>query len=297
MTQKKNQAEAEAHWLSIQVQAPPQAWDAIASLLIEAGCAGVQLCDQPPRVVGYLPEEQEACVTTLQEQLSHLHEFDLPPVMAVHILPVSEKDWHALWRRHFRSRRFGTRLRVQPSWSKRKPNPEELLIQLDPGLAFGTGSHPTTALCLELLDTYVRPAMRVADLGTGTGILAIACAKLGASEVVAVDNDPLAVQITEANAQRNGVGQTVQIVLGDGWEGLHGTFDLIACNIISTFHIQTASRIPEFLRAGGYYLASGVIGRNWREVRQAIEQKANLRLLEVRKRRTWVAGMFQRPSA
>lgn len=293
----QDSAEPEANWLSIQVEAPPQAWDAIASLLIEAGCAGVQLCDQPPRVVGYLSEEQTDRVPSLQERLHHLGDYDLPPVIAVHIQPVTEQDWHTLWRRHFRSRRFGARLRVQPSWSKRKPQEGELLIQLDPGLAFGTGSHPTTALCLELLDAYVRPGMRVADLGTGTGILAIACAKLEAREVVAVDNDPLSVQIAEANAQRNGVGHQIQVLLGDGWDALQGTFDLIACNIISTFHLQTASRIPEFLADGGYYLASGVIGRNWREVRRAIEQQGGLNLLEVRKRRTWVAGMFQRASA
>ncbi len=290
-------AEPETSWLSIQVEAPPQAWDAIASVLIESGCSGVQLCDQPPRVVGYLPEEQTDRVPHLQERLYHLGDYGLPPVIAVHIQPVTERDWHTLWRRYFRSRRFGTRLRVQPSWSKRKPQPGELLIQLDPGLAFGTGSHPTTALCLELLDAYVRPGMRVADLGTGTGILAIACAKLGAREVVAVDNDPLSVQIAEANAQRNGVAHQVQVLLGDGWDALQGTFDLVACNIISTFHLQTASRLPEFLEVGGYYLASGVIGRNWREVRRAIEREGGLNLLEVRKRRTWVAGMFCKQSA
>ncbi|MCX7688491.1 MAG: 50S ribosomal protein L11 methyltransferase [Fimbriimonadales bacterium] len=283
-------------WLSIEVIAPPQVWDTVAAVMIESGCTGVQLCDKPPRLVGYLPETESERVAAIQEKLNRLPQFDLPPVAAVQVQTITEKDWHTLWRRHFRSRKFGQRLRVQPSWSKRKPEPNEQTILLDPGLAFGTGGHPTTALCLEMIDRWLQPGMRVLDMGTGTGILAIACAKLGAARVLAIDNDPLSVQIAQENVMRNGVSERVTVQLRDNWNDLNETFDFIACNIISTFHIANAPTLPPLLAPGGYYLASGVIGRNWREVRQAIE-KEGLTLVEFRKRRTWTASLFQKSAS
>jgi ribosomal protein L11 methyltransferase len=282
-------------WLSIRVVAPPPAWDAVAAVLIDSGCAGVELRDQPYSVVAYLPATEEERLPVIEAQLRKLPDYDLPPIHKFEVQPVTEENWHTAWRRYFRSRRFGQRLRVQPSWSRHKPASDEILIQLDPGLAFGTGGHATTAMCLELLERYVRHGMRVADVGTGTGILAIAAAKLGAREVVAVDDDALAVKIAQGNAERNGVADRVRVLEGDGFHALHGTYDLIVCNIISSFLNSTASLVPPLLNAGGVYIVSGTSGRNWRGgVRRAIEG-AGLSLEEVRKRRTWVAAVFRKP--
>lgn len=284
-----------SEWLSIRVVAPPPAWDAIAAVLIDSGCAGVELRDQPCSVVAYLPSTEGGRLPAIEAQLRRLPEYDLPPIQKFEVQPVTEQNWHTAWRRYFRSRRFGQRLRVQPSWSRHQPLPDEILIQLDPGLAFGTGGHATTALCLELLERYVQSGMRVADVGTGTGILAIAAAKLGAREVIAVDDDALAVKIAQGNLERNGVADRVQAVQGDGFSALAGRFDLIVCNIISGFLIQSAPQVPPLLNAGGVYIISGTSGRNWRGgVRRAIES-AGLRLEEVRKRRTWVAAVFRKP--
>lgn len=284
-----------SEWLSIRVVAPPPAWDAIAAVLIDSGCAGVELREQPYSVVAYLPASEQAQLSAIERQLQQLPDFELPPIQKFEVQPVTEQNWHTVWRRYFRSRRFGTRIRVQPSWSRHKPTPEEILIQLDPGLAFGTGGHATTALCLELLEKYVQPGVRVADVGTGTGILAIAAAKLGAQEVVAVDDDALAVKIAQANLDRNGVAERVCAQVGDGFHALTGTFDLIVCNIISGFLIASAPQVPPLLRAGGVYIISGTSGRNWRGgVRRAIES-AGLQFEEARKRRTWVAAVFRKP--
>ncbi|MGQ9656379.1 MAG: 50S ribosomal protein L11 methyltransferase [Fimbriimonadales bacterium] len=282
-------------WLSIRVVAPPPAWDAVAAVLIDSGCAGVELREQPYSVVAYLPATDSERLPAIEAQLQKLPEFDLPPIQKVEVQPVNEENWHTAWRRYFRSRRFGQRIRVQPSWSRFRPAPNERLIQLDPGLAFGTGGHATTAMCLELLERYVQSGMRVADVGTGTGILAIAAAKLGAREVIAVDNDALAVKIAQGNFERNSVADRVQARVGDGFHTLEGTFDLIVCNIISGFLISTAPLVPPLLHAGGIYIVSGTSGRNWRGgVRRAIEN-AGLTLEEVRKRRTWVAAAFRKP--
>ncbi|MCX7925683.1 MAG: 50S ribosomal protein L11 methyltransferase [Fimbriimonadales bacterium] len=284
-----------SEWLSIRVVAPPPAWDAVAAVLIDAGCAGVELRDQPYSVVAYLPQAEQERLPAIEARLQRLPEYDLPAIHKFEVQPVTEQNWHTAWRRYFRSRRFGERIRVQPSWSRYKPSPDEILIQLDPGLAFGTGGHATTALCLELLAQRLRPGMRVADVGTGTGILAIAAAKLGAREVMAVDNDELAVKIARSNAEHNGVAEIVQAQVGDGFHALQGTFDLIVCNIISEFLIASAPQVPPLLNPGGMYLISGTSGRNWRRgVRHAIES-AGLCLEEVRKRRTWVAAVFRKP--
>ncbi|MEN3002640.1 MAG: 50S ribosomal protein L11 methyltransferase [Armatimonadota bacterium] len=280
-------------WLSVQVVTPPDAWDAAASVLMEHGCTGVELREAPPRVVGYLPESQQEQLPSIRAQLDRFPEFGLPPVLEVRVEPVAAQQWQRAWRRYFRSRHYGHRLRVQPSWSRRKPQPDEIVIVLDPGMAFGTGNHPTTALCLELLEKYLQPGSRVADIGTGTGILAIAAAKLGAKEVVAVDNDPLAVRVARSNIERNGVASCVQLIEGDGWQVLQGVFELIVCNILSGFLVQSAPLVPRYLRVGGIYIVSGFIGRNARAVRDAIEN-AGLRLEEVRKRRSWVAAVFRR---
>jgi ribosomal protein L11 methyltransferase len=282
-------------WLSIRVVAPPPAWDAVAAVLIDSGCAGVELRDQPYSVVAYLPAADKERLSTIEAQLQKLPEYDLPPVHKVEVQPVTEENWHTAWRRYFRSRRFGTRIRVQPTWGRHAPAPHEILIQLDPGLAFGTGGHATTALCLELLERYLQPWMRVADVGTGTGILAIAAAKLGARAVIAVDDDALAIKVAQGNIERNGVAERVQAVHGDGFHALEGTFDLIVCNIVSSFLVRCAPLVPPLLNAGGIYVASGTSGRNWRSgVRRAIE-RAGLVLEEVRKRRTWVAAVFRKP--
>jgi len=283
-----------SEWLSIRVVAPPPAWDAIAAVLIDSGCAGVELRDQPYSVVAYLPQSEQGRLPEIEAQIRRLPEYNLPPIHKFEVQPVTEQNWHTVWRRYFRSRRFGQRIRVQPSWSRHKPSPDEVLIQLDPGLAFGTGGHATTALCLELLEKYLLPGMRVADVGTGTGILAIAAAQLGAQEVLAVDNDELAVKVAHGNIVRNGVAERVRVQVGDGFNALEGVFDLIVCNIISGFLIASAPQVPPRLRTGGVYLISGTSGRNWRGgVRRAIES-AGLHLEEARKRRTWVAAVFRK---
>ncbi len=265
-------------------------------VLLDAGCSGVELRDTPPSIVAYLPDFATEQVEHIQQRLSDFEALGLPPVQKVVVQQVADQEWHTLWRRHFRSRKYGKSLRVQPTWSQHRPKPEERVIHLDPGLAFGTGGHPTTALCLALCEAYVKPDMRAADMGTGTGILSIACALLGAREVVAVDNDELSVKIAQANVERNGVGERVRVLLGEGWTVLEEheeAFALILCNIISTFLIETAPRVPPLLKSNGYYIVSGTIGRNWHGVRTALEA-VGFELIERRKRRTWVAAVFQK---
>ena len=133
------------------------------------------------------------------------HLGQMRPVGALKVQQLEEEDWANAWKQHYNTQRVGERTVIVPSWLDYEAEPDEIVLNLDPGMAFGTGLHPTTQLCLRLLEQHARPRQRTLDLGTGSGILAIAAAKLGAGPVVALDNDPIAVEAASANVARNGV--------------------------------------------------------------------------------------------
>jgi ribosomal protein L11 methyltransferase len=183
------------------------------------------------------------------------------------VAPVPEEDWSEGWKKDFRPLDVG-RVRVRPSWIPGAPPPGCVEVVLDPGMAFGTGSHPTTSLCLSALSDLVsrRPGASVLDVGTGSGLLAIAARKLGAGRVVANDNDPKAVEIARENAARNGAD--VEIV-PDPVEGVAGTFDLVVANILANTLVELAPALAAKLAPGGVVLLSGILAPQEAEVRRA----------------------------
>lgn len=176
---------------------------------------------------------------------------------------VDEENWAESWKSHWRAVRLGRRIVVKPSWQPWPPEDQpdaaqadDIVVELDPGMAFGTGAHATTALCLGALEDYVEPGMEIVDLGCGSGILTVAALKLGAKSVLAIDTDILAVEATERNCEINGVtGCTV--LQQEGIGATHGQFDLIVGNISQKIVKLEAPLIPERLRPGGIFIASG----------------------------------------
>lgn len=210
-----------------------------------------------------------------------------PAAVSTH--PLREDDWANAWKSYFKTLHVGDRLVIVPGWERYEPVPGEIVVSLDPGMAFGTGTHPTTALCLEMLPDLVRPQMPVIDVGTGSGILAIAAARLGAAPVLALDVDPLAVIVAGENARRNGVEAVVEVRQGsleDGATGLRP--GLIVANIIAEVIISLAPGAARMLPAGGAFLASGIIDARLPDVRRAIHQ-CGLTVQEERRRQGWVA--------
>lgn len=206
-------------WLKVAVETTPEAEEAVAELLRTAGAEGVVLEDGGADgriVLGFLPASRQTGLDGLAGRVAGLAEFGLNPGSAqVETEWVQDDDWAEQWKRDYKPLALGRRLLVKPAWLPDPPGAaDRVVIELDPGMAFGTGYHPTTALCLEALDEFVTPGSIVADIGTGSGILAIAAAKLGAARVVAVDTLAESVHVAEENCRLNGVEGIVRTAVG-----------------------------------------------------------------------------------
>jgi len=171
---------------------------------------------------------------------------------------LREPDWRDAWKRHFGLQRMGRRLVVKPSWVRYAAREGEVVVEIDPGLAFGTGQHPTTAMCLRELERLVRPGAKVLDLGCGSGILAIAAAKLGAGHVLALDVDPQAVEAARRNVEANGVAHLVEVKAGT-LESASAGFDLILANISGLTLERLAPVLAGSLGPGGALVMSGFL--------------------------------------
>jgi ribosomal protein L11 methyltransferase len=298
--------------VEISVQTDSEAAEAVSALFNEYSQSGAvveQLWGDTPesitmRVKTFLPSQDVAKLQRIEEALWHLGQ--VYPIPAPSIRWLSEADWLEKWKSGYSLQRFGRHIVIKPSWQAYAAVPDDVVIELDPGLAFGTGLHPSTRLCLEALEDLVRPGQQVLDVGTGSGILAIAAAKLGAASVVALDIDPLAIQVAEQNANRNGVKETISLVqasfqgqkaLGsatktsqalDACDNWGGPFDLLMMNILAQVIAQSAQAIASCLATGGTFVVSGIIESQEGTVRQAFGQ-AGLCVGERRTQKDWVA--------
>ena len=197
---------------------------------------------------------------------------------------VEQEDWQNGWRKYYHPMDIGKRLAIVPSWQEYDTDRVKLI--LDPGLAFGTGGHETTSLCLEALDERVRGGERVLDIGTGSGILAIAALKLGAGRAEGVDIDPVAVRTAGENAALNGVADKLTVLVGDLSDKASGRYDIITANIVANAIISLAPAVPGLMAENATFIASGIIDSRKDEVITGLE-KAGLSVVEVKEKRGW----------
>ena len=197
---------------------------------------------------------------------------------------VEQEDWQNGWRKYYHPMDVGQRLAVVPSWQDYETSRVKLI--LDPGLAFGTGGHETTNLCLEVLDERVKGGERVLDIGTGSGILAIAALKLGAAVAEGVDIDPVAVHTAGENAALNGVADKLTVLVGDLSDKASGRYDIITANIVANAIMALAPAVPGLMADDAVFIASGIIDSRKDEVIAALEA-AGLAVLEVKEKRGW----------
>lgn len=254
-------------WSELTIQSSNLAAEAVGAILQDvAGGFTVRTATHTTVFRAWLPENEylEAALEGLRQRFA-----DLPPELLEEGTPtvqrtwVDEQDWAEAWKAYWKPVRIGRRLVIKPSWQAWPPEdqpeaakPDDIVIELDPGMAFGTGAHATTALCLAALEDFVQPGMEMVDLGCGSGILTVAALKLGAKSVLAIDTDPLAVEATAKNCDANGVsGYTV--ALQEGLSETHGQFDLIVGNISYKIIKLEAPLTPERLKPGGLFICSG----------------------------------------
>ena len=171
---------------------------------------------------------------------------------------MDEEDWAENWKKAFKPFRLGSHMLVKPSWENCDAQPGDKIIEIDPGMAFGTGTHETTGMCVELVEKNVRPGMRVIDVGTGTGILAIAAAHMGASHVLATDLDAVAVRVAKENVKKNGFENVITVRQGDLLEAVDSVADVAIANIIADVIIMLARPVKSCIADGGLFICSGI---------------------------------------
>lgn len=287
-------------WLEVSVDVEAEVAEAVAEVLsryakggvaIEAGPEGWQA--GPVSVRAYLPVDDELWTKKqkIEEALWHLGQ--IRPIPEPSFRSVAEKDWEEAWKKRLKVLRLGERVVIQPSWLDYHEGPEDVVIRLDPGMAFGTGLHPTTQICLRALEDFVRPGMEVLDLGTGSGILAIAAAKLGAVRVLAVDNDPQAVRVARRNVIDNGVRDRVQVREGS-LPDVSGYYDLVVVNILARVIVELIGEgLAERLRPEAVLITAGITIDSASEVAEAFE-RGGLELVDQRQQDDWVSLLARR---
>ncbi len=202
---------------------------------------------------------------------------------------LDQADWSNAWKAHFHTEKISQHLVIKPSWQDYEPRAGEIVLEIDPGMAFGTGTHPTTRLCLNLIETCLKPHDSVLDVGTGSGILMIAAAKLGARKVCGIDKDWLAVGIARANLRRNRIDpQKFALICGHLIEAIGGSFDLVVANILTEAVIVLLDDIPKVLSKNGCFLCSGILEKNQNSVTDKLKA-LDFEIINIYSKEEWVA--------
>lgn len=269
-------------WIQLKLHTTPDKAEPISDLLSELGAAAVTFedaSDQPifepdpgetklwnnTRITGLFDAEHDMDSTVAQLK-EHLED---PSSYRININPLEDKDWERAWMDNFKPIRCGERLWICPSWHT-PDNPEAVNVMLDPGLAFGTGTHPTTSLCLQWLDANPPKGKTAIDFGCGSGILAIAAALLGASRIEAVDHDPQAIIATRDNAEKNNVSKQIDTYLPKDFQGQ--PVDLMLANILANPLLELAPQLAALVKQGGQIVLSGILKEQAEEVRQRYQE-------------------------
>jgi ribosomal protein L11 methyltransferase len=308
--------EPPAAWLELAVEADLEAVEAVSEILGRVASGGTsvepgfELVDEglgaridparPAVVRGYVPAGDqavaEAAAAEVAEALGHLQAFGLRPIGELRTRIVHEADWAEAWKAFFPVLRVGRRLVIRPTWRRHRARPGDVVLALDPGMAFGTGLHPTTRLCLAALEPLADHGRlaeaTVLDVGCGSGILAIAALRLGAASASGVDTDPIAIESTLANARRNRLARRLRARAGRLPTG-EEPFDVVLANLIAGVLVPLAPHLRDELRPGGTLVASGIFVDREGDVRAAFES-AGLRVVDRTVEGDWIALVARR---
>lgn len=215
-------------------------------------------------VIGYFPKDRqmkERC-RVLEKKLAALKKSSVL-VYRIRYKEMDEEDWAESWKAFFEPQKIGKKIVVKPSWCEYHAKPDDILLELDPGMAFGTGTHPTTALCIHLIEDYLSPGDSVLDVGTGSGILMIAAARLGAGFVCGLDKNEMAVKIAEKNLHLNRIApQKFSVKAGNLVAGIEERYDLVVANILTQVIYNLLEDIEKVLNEKAIFICSGILEKN-----------------------------------
>ncbi|MBM4311861.1 MAG: 50S ribosomal protein L11 methyltransferase [Deltaproteobacteria bacterium] len=293
--------EQKPRWIELAVSLEKACAEAVADWIMEQGSTGIaeeQDRDNPGRVIlkGYLENGDEAADAVAQirsclERVPELFGCQLP---CLQVNGLADEDWNKKWKSFFQPISITERLVIKPSWRDYHARPGEVIIELDPGMAFGTGTHPSTRMCLRAIDDLAArllPGARLLDVGTGSGILAIAGAKLGFQDVVGTDIDHTAVRVARKNAEANRVGERI-VFATDGLGKIAGVFELVVANILPHILIDLRDALIDHTAGRGYVVLSGILNEKAAPVQEAYAQKMGfVRRLEEEQ---WCCLIFER---
>jgi ribosomal protein L11 methyltransferase len=241
-------------------------------------------------VIGYLSRNRttETKCKTLEDKLARLQK-EINLFYRVSYKEIDEEDWTESWKAYFWPQKIGSNIVVKPTWREYQAEPEEIIIELDPGMAFGTGTHPTTSLCIRMIEKHLRQGDSFLDVGTGSGILMIAAAKLGAARVCGSDNDDVAVEVAQKNLALNTVDpQKLSLTLGNLVDGIKAKYDFVTANILTNIIVDLLDNIENVLERSAIFTCSGVIDEKKHLVIEKMKD-IGFEILEVAREEEWVA--------
>jgi ribosomal protein L11 methyltransferase len=308
---------ADVKWSEISIHTTNEAIEPISNILHEAGASGVVIED--PFELAKEREDQFGEIYQLDPQdypdegviikaYIHVNSFLAETVNGikeaingltlhnidigknkVSIIEVNEEDWATAWKKYYHPVKISERFTIVPTWEEYTPvNSDELIIELDPGMAFGTGTHPTTVMCIQALERTVKIGDRIIDVGTGSGVLSIAGAMLGAEKISALDLDQVAVTTAKMNIELNHVQEIVEVSQNNLLEGIVEPVDGIVANILAEVIVRFTDDAAKIVKKDGYFIASGIIQQKKQDVKDALT-KAGFEITETLLMEDWVA--------
>ena len=310
-------------WSELSIHTKNEAVEAISNILHEAGASGVVIEDSAefakPRedqfgeiyalneedfpkdgviVKAYLSESSflNETVEEIKAAITNLTNFNIDiGENVVSIVEVNEEDWATAWKQYYHPVKISERFTIVPTWEQYTPvSTDELIIELDPGMAFGTGTHPTTVMCLQGLEKVIKEGDTVVDIGTGSGVLSIGAALLGAKNVHALDLDEVAVRSAQENVALNKVEDKVAVFHGNLLDTVKESADVVVANILAEIIMSFTDDAFTIVKPGGLYVTSGIIGAKRDDVKVALEASGFI-IEEVLLMEDWVAIIARRP--
>ncbi len=241
-------------------------------------------------VTGYIPENKQSPknLKIIKEKLIGLEKKCGISSKSI-CRTIDEQDWSESWKEFFHPLKITKRIVIKPSWQDYDANPDDIVIELDPGMAFGTGTHPTTTLCISMIEKYIKKGDNFLDIGTGSGILMIAAAKLGAQKVCGIDNDEVAIDIAKKNLLLNGIdSQNFKLMTGNLTDKVDEKFDFVAANILKETIMVLLDTVKSVLKKKSIFICSGIIDKNKDKVAEKMVE-SGFEVIEIREKEEWVS--------